>query len=404
MERLKHMKIQNQQDDMLMVKDPKTLALELMVGKNLWLLKVRWIYTIFIFAFFVIYNYLSDITVIKPRELGLIVALSVLGNIIFFLALRRGLKFPSQKHDLELFTTLAMLQLDFDLVVLTLLVYFSGGFDSPMRLLFIFYILIATFLIHHKKALRSTITANILVIVLFFSEQGLVINLSKLTALIAFNLILLFAFFISAYLSKNIHQNEKKIQSLLKRTRELSVTDGLTSLYNQSHFFLLLNLQMEKAKRYHTAFSLILFDVDNFKTYNDSNGHLKGSEALSFVAELMRRVFRASDIMAKYGGDEFVVILPNSDKVGAFLAADRLREVVEEENFDGEECQPQGKITLSLGVSSYPEHGQNVEDLLNCADKALYFAKESGRNKCVIYTKDMDESSDTKEELQLETK
>ena len=106
----------------------------------------------------------------------------------------------------------------------------------------------------------------------------------------------------------------------------------------------------------------------------------------------MRDVFRLSGILAKYGGDEFVVILPQTDKVGAFLAADRLRESVEQEPFIGREKQPHGKITISLGVSSYPSHGSTAEEILDKADKALYYAKETGKNRTVIYSDEMDES------------
>ncbi len=390
MEKHKILDLENNYDELLMIKDPKTLAIELMVEKNLWLTKIRWIYTLFIFVFFIAYNALSGTHAILPRDLGLIVALSLLGNLIFTLALNRGRKFPSEQHDYSLFTTLGILQLDFDLVVLSLLVFFSGGFDSPMLVLFIFYILISTFLVHHKKAFRNAITANVLVVVLFFSDAGLILSPAKVTSLVAFNLILFFAFFISSYLSKNLRANEEKIRDLLHHTRELSVTDGLTNLYNQSHFFLLLKLQLEKSKRYHAPFALIIFDVDHFKTYNDNNGHLKGSAALRRVGDLMRQIFRSSDLMAKYGGDEFVVILPNSDKVGAFLAGDRMRELVDEQPFDGEEQQPSHKITISLGISSYPEHGQTLEEIMDRADKALYVAKNSGRNKCVIYSPEMD--------------
>lgn len=303
----------------------------------------------------------------------------------------RGLRFPSKKKDHNLYASLGILQLDFDLLILSLLVFFSNGFDSPIRVLFVFYIVIATFLNHHKKAIRNTVTAIILITVIYFSSTNLQISSEKLTTLMGFNIILIFAFFISAYLSRKLRENEEKIHVLLQKTRELSVTDGLTSLYNQTHFFLLLKLQLEKSRRYHTSFSLVIFDVDHFKNYNDNNGHLKGSEALSRVGELMRTVFRSSDVMAKYGGDEFVVILPNSDKVGTFLAADRMREVVEEEPFDGRENQPEGKVTLSLGISSFPEHGETIEELLDSADKALYEAKKSGRNKSIIYSPETDE-------------
>ena len=364
--------------------DPRKLATNLIIDKNRWLTSVRWVYTLFIFIFLVVFNYFSSKITVVFRPIGLIVLLSLLGNIIFIFTLKRHLKFTKGLINQEVLATLAVLQLDFDLVVLSLFVFFSGGFESPVIVLFIFYILVATFLFYHQKAFKNTLTAMVLVVVIFFTNEGLIVSSEKLTAMIGFNAILLVAYLIAAYLSRNLKENEEKLTKLLTRFQELSVTDGLTDLYNQTHFFLLLNLQLERSRRYGNAFSLILFDVDNFKNYNDSNGHIAGSEALRKVAHLMRKVFRASDMLAKYGGDEFVVILPNSDKIGAFLGAERIREMVENEIFTG--------VTLSLGIASYPEHGTSTRDILDRADRAMYFAKQTGRNKTVIYNRDLEDN------------
>jgi diguanylate cyclase (GGDEF)-like protein len=161
-------------------------------------------------------------------------------------------------------------------------------------------------------------------------------------------------------------------------------------LFTQTHFFEVLQQEHERSRRYKYTYSIIIFDVDYFKDYNDNNGHLNGSRALEKIGFLMKAVFRTGDILAKYGGDEFVILLPHTDKVGAFLAADRLRESVESERFEGQERQPEGNLTLSLGVSSYPEHGGFSLEVLAKADKALYAAKRMGRNRTVIYTEDID--------------
>jgi diguanylate cyclase (GGDEF)-like protein len=151
------------------------------------------------------------------------------------------------------------------------------------------------------------------------------------------------------------------------------------------YFIELLNLETQKSQRYNLSYSLIMFDVDHFKNYNDHNGHLHGSETLKSIGTIMKNKFRTTDLLAKYGGDEFVIILPQTDKVGAYLAAERLREGVEKHTFPGADTQPMKKITLSLGLATYPEHGLSAEEILNRADKALYFAKETGRNRSMIY-------------------
>ncbi|MCP4221155.1 MAG: GGDEF domain-containing protein [bacterium] len=373
------------QDTGIETEEPKKLAAQLIIGKNRWLIKIRWFYSVFIICILALYNYATGLSVIKYRDIALIIVLSLLGNFIFLFAVKRHLKHSPEAVDCDALISLASLQLDFDLVTLSLLVFYSGGFDSPAIVFFIFYIMISTFLIYHKKAYRNTLTAMVLVLVLFFTNESVLESSRKLAGMLAFNVILFFSYFISAYLSRNLKENEEKIDRLLTKFREQSVTDRLTGLYNQMHFFFLINLQVDKAKRYGTPFGLLIFDVDNFKNYNDNNGHIAGSEALRRVGDIMRLSFRSSDMLCKYGGDEFVIILPNSDRVGTFLAAERLREMMETEKFEGGHLQPMKRVTVSLGLASFPEHGQTAKEILDKADKALYYAKETGRNRTVIY-------------------
>lgn len=380
---------ENEQTDDL--EAPKKMALELLEGKNRWLIKTRWWYTFFILIFFFAYNYFAQRETVPLYDILLIVVLSVFGNILFLVTLRRRLRHTEEEDTPNALTTLATLQLDFDLVLLSLLVFSTGGFSSPLLVLFFFYVVVSTFLIDHEKAFRNTLTAMVLVVVLSFTNEGFIVSPQKMASLIGFMVIMFFAYLVSRYLSRNLEDNEERLRTLLDKFHELSVTDGLTSLYNQTHFFLLLNLQLEHAKRYETPLSVIIFDVDNFKNYNDNNGHIQGSDTLRRVAGLMRTVFRSGDILAKYGGDEFVIILPQSDKVGAFLGAERLREIVEAEDFPGKELQPGGALTISLGLAGYPEHGDTTEQILDKADKALYVAKKHGRNRTVIYSPDLDE-------------
>jgi diguanylate cyclase (GGDEF)-like protein len=315
--------------------------------------------------------------------------LSILGNIIFIFYLQWGIQQISK--DFKILYLLTSLQLDFDLVVLFLYIFFSGGFESPIVVLFIFYITVSTFVIDYKKALKNTVISIVLIMLIFFKNEGLIVSSQKLVNLIAFVILLIFSFFISAFLSKNMRENEKVLQGLFKKSRELSITDGLTHLYNQSHFFELLDHEINQSKRYNYVFSLMIFDVDDFKKYNDNNGHIRGSQALEKIGLMMKRVFRSSDILARYGGDEFVAILPHTDKVGAFLAGERLREIVENEPFIGEGKLKKGKITISLGITCFPDHGTTVKEILSNADKALYQAKKIGRNRVILYSKELEQ-------------
>jgi diguanylate cyclase (GGDEF)-like protein len=121
-----------------------------------------------------------------------------------------------------------------------------------------------------------------------------------------------------------------------------------------------------------------MLDVDNLKGYNDRNGHLRGSYLLREIAQLFASQVRSWDLVAKYGGDEFTVILPQTDRVGAASVAERLREAVEQHDFP---LAGRGEITVSAGIAHHPEDGDSVTGLIEAADRALYLAKKNGRNR-----------------------
>ncbi|MCK4944373.1 MAG: GGDEF domain-containing protein [Candidatus Aminicenantes bacterium] len=370
--------------------EPDRIHLDINLAKTRWLIRIRWIYSFFILVFFIVHTFILNKIYINFPIFFFILFLSILGNVIFILYLKK--KGALISGNLKLLAYLVAIQLAFDFMVLFLYVIFSGGFESPVLVLFIFYILVSTFVIHHKKALLYTIATVILITAIFFLDQGLVVSSSKLANLVTFDILLVFSFLISSFLSSNMKENEILLQRLFNQTRELSITDGLTLLYNQTYFFERLQQEIQQSKRYKYQLSVIILDVDDFKKYNDANGHIYGSKALKQIGSIMKKMFRSSDILAKYGGDEFVVMLPHTDKVGAFLAADRLREIVEQESFGGEESLPRGKITLSLGVTSFPDFGDSVEEVLSYADKALYHAKKLGRNRTILYSEEIEEN------------
>lgn len=182
--------------------------------------------------------------------------------------------------------------------------------------------------------------------------------------------------------------------------RRLAMTDSLTGLYNHRYFDMRLREEFRRAQRYKRPLSLILFDIDDFKHYNDTNGHLAGDDLLEKLGAIAKRSVRNIDIPARYGGEEFVVILPETEVKEAFQVGERLRQEVEREHFPFEHKQPSGKITISVGVSSFPSGGKNPRELLDLADKALYEAKLRGKNKVVVSGEEVgiDENKDIKKE------
>ena len=125
-------------------------------------------------------------------------------------------------------------------------------------------------------------------------------------------------------------------------------------------------------------------DIDVFKTYNDTHGHLKGDVLLRTIGDILRDLLRKGDIAARYGGDEFIVLLPETDKEAGKVVAERIRKAIESHPFYGREVQPGGKVTVSVGLASYPDDGTDPTALVQSADKVLYESKESGRNSVKV--------------------
>ena len=161
--------------------------------------------------------------------------------------------------------------------------------------------------------------------------------------------------------------------------------DGLTGLYNHRYFREAFEKEIARSERHGHAISLIFIDIDHFKNYNDTHGHLAGDEVLRGLSRLIEERCRASSVVARYGGEEFVILVPETDKPGALTLGDAIRRAVEEYPFAGEDGQPLGRLTLSLGVSTYPEDGTDGQTLVNHADMALYQAKRKGRNRIVVW-------------------
>jgi len=176
-------------------------------------------------------------------------------------------------------------------------------------------------------------------------------------------------------------------KNLLMRLREregqgelerLSVTDALTGLYNRRHLMGTLANEVQRSRRLRRTFSVLLADVDHFKQYNDTHGHLGGDAALVKVAEILRKMTRGVDSVARYGGEEFVVMLIEAPIATAAAVGERIRARVAAEEFSG------GKMTVSVGAAEYPTHGDTPEELIASADAAMYEAKGGGRDRVVV--------------------
>ncbi len=164
---------------------------------------------------------------------------------------------------------------------------------------------------------------------------------------------------------------------LYENARYLAVTDALTGLFNLRHFYESLALEVARAKRYGTTFSITIFDVDDFKTINDTYGHQAGDEVLRKIAQAIRTTSRESDISARYGGEEFVIIQANTAKSEALSQAQRVKNAIESEYYIDQKI----RISISGGVATFPVDGSDEKSLLYAADMALYEAKSMGKRQ-----------------------
>lgn len=168
---------------------------------------------------------------------------------------------------------------------------------------------------------------------------------------------------------------------LYKLTKRLAITDELTDLHNYRYLQQRLDEELERAKRYDKSLTLLMIDVDDFKAFNDTYGHIAGDGALSDLAAVLRGSVREVDMVARYGGEEFSIVLPETDSAGGYIVAEKVREAVAHRAFLDPDGEPACSLTVSIGLASYPSHAWDKESLLREADDALYNAKGLGKNR-----------------------
>lgn len=182
------------------------------------------------------------------------------------------------------------------------------------------------------------------------------------------------------YLHDELKDKVLQLQRAKEELRQLAITDGLTNLYNYRYFKDHLQQELNRARRHDLNVSIVMIDIDHFKHYNDTHGHPAGDVVLKGIAQLLKDNIRNIDLAARYGGEEFSLVLIETNKAAAKIVAEKIRKLVENHKFAYEDTQPLGRITISMGVSTFPEDGTDWETLVNVADKRLYLAKQAGRN------------------------
>jgi len=176
----------------------------------------------------------------------------------------------------------------------------------------------------------------------------------------------------------------KEVVNKYQETKKLSITDGLTGLYNNRFFNEMFKKELVRAARYENPLSLLLIDIDDFKKLNDDYGHLAGNFALKRLAGIFKKSCRAVDLPARWGGEEFAIILPETDKKNAAIFASRLKNTIALTPLESSESDRAISVTVSIGLASFPLDGTGRQDLIRAADRALYDAKLQGKNRVCL--------------------
>lgn len=260
----------------------------------------------------------------------------------------------------------------------------SGAHTSEYKFLFLFIIITATIQSGMKQGIIvATISSAIILTMDILCAPKAPVNQYFENDLILAGIFFLTAWPLGFYV--RIESNHiKKLESLVNE-------DGLTCVYNHRFFHEALSEKIRSCEEEKSPVSMIFIDIDYFKYYNDLYGHQKGDDVLRTIGCMLKSNVGKEDIVARYGGEEFAVILPNTSEKDAVKIAENIRSKVESTYFEGEENQPNGKLTVSIGISVYPDKAKNDVELIKSADDALYRAKFFNKNRVEIYSSILDD-------------
>lgn len=262
--------------------------------------------------------------------------------------------------------------------IYTSLICISGFHESQYKFLFLTIIIANTiqYGIHIGTA-NAIINSIIILSIDLIGGKSDIINIYFEVDLVLSGVFILVAYLLGYYVKIENQYREKAMQ--------LANVDELTGVYNHRYFQNALSQLTERAEQTHNNICLLYIDIDHFKYYNDLNGHSAGDVVLNKFGDILKNNVDKKDIAARYGGEEFVVILPDISEEEAVQIGDKIRNVFENTYFEGEENQPNGRLTISVGVSCYPQKAKSKQELINTADDALYRAKFFNKNRVEKY-------------------
>lgn len=268
-----------------------------------------------------------------------------------------------------------------DIAALMLLIFFSNGIRSELFIFFFFLIGVLGVYSNISNTVRTGI-----VIVVLYTAVCILSGQEKTSSFFISSLIIKdLMILLAAYAATRINFEVMKSDELIKKEFRIARTDKLTGLANRHYFEQKLKEEVEYANKCESVLNVLIFDLDNFKGFNDTYGHLSGDKLLMLFSDIIRQCIRSSDIPVRYGGEEFMILIRDLDIIIAKSVGDRIKRQLEKQRIYLGSSDNRQKMTVSCGVAQYPTHSKNIRDVIEKADQALYHAKSIGKNIVVMF-------------------
>ncbi len=310
---------------------------------------------------------------------GSIVLLFVIGYFSWIAYFDKSKKedFPKIKNFIETFLLI---------VVFIIILYNTGFEESDYKLISIFIVIIGA--LEFGKNYSLCISTSVSFIILAADFIMAYNDYNRLSGYFERDMLLISALFVSSLILGMYVDIEKEHT---KELQDLANKDDLTGLYNHRYFQEYLGRSIEEIDKTNSEVSLLFMDIDYFKNYNDINGHQAGDLLLKSIGQILKSNIRENDIVARYGGEEFAAVLPYTNEEDAIEIGEKIRNAIQNNDFYGQENQPNKNITISIGVSTYPTKATTKHQLINTADDALYRAKSFNKNRVESYHSVLDD-------------
>lgn len=337
-----------------------------------------------IFIFLVlssIYSYIPQQPNNPIYNVTLVMFLFTISAIIIYKSWDRILRSSTQTLEID---KKDIIYLVFEALLLTIIIYFTDAENSKYKNLYFISIIIASIRFGSKMGmLSSTLSAAGII----FNDIIRLTHLSENTYLEA-DLIIIITFFVTGWMLGTFMENEIRYR---KQLSDRANTDEVTGLNNHRYFQERLNIELDKAKKNNHKMALVMIDLDYFKFYNDTFGHQQGDILLKEIGDIIKEHITDRGIICRYGGDEFAIILQNTNQDEAAVVAENIRRSIDGAKFFGEESLPNNEITVSAGIALFPDNAVDKDELIKKSDDAMYKAKFMSKNRVELYFSVLDD-------------